>query len=180
MYGTFNVSFQIFRNDDVAIGCLKKWRAQCIHWCKDVYDESTGYFADQKYLDEWPELLGDKLLILEDPQTGIAVWNVNKYQIEKREDGFYSDGGRLILYHFHGFKTLGHDWASNSFGVYHVKLTPGIVSLYEDYWNLLRFYQAKLNQRDDNSVRVNSPKRLIARMAEATTGFYFQKKTGNR
>jgi len=177
-FGKFNVSFQIFRNDDVAIGCLKRWRAQCIHWCKDVYDESTGYFADQKYLDEWPELLGDKLLILEDSQTGIAVWNANKYKIEEREDGFYSDGRRLILYHFHGFKTLSRNWAANSFGIYHVKLTPGIASLYKDYWNRLRFHQAKLNQEDDNTVRVNSPKRFIARMAKATTGFYFQKKTG--
>ena len=51
--GQFNVQCQLFRNDDVGKKCLHEWMQQCLEWCFDRYED--GKFADQKYLDSWPE-----------------------------------------------------------------------------------------------------------------------------
>ena len=56
-YGKFNVSFQIFKNNELGLNCLKKWKEQCLEWCMDEYDFKNHRYADQKYLDKWPEKL---------------------------------------------------------------------------------------------------------------------------
>ena len=47
-YGIYNVSFQIFKNDETGRKCLQHWRTQCIDWCRDEFDEINNRFADQK------------------------------------------------------------------------------------------------------------------------------------
>jgi len=173
-YGRFNVSFQIFKNDDSGLACLRKWRTQCINWCKDVYDDQTGFFADQKYLDGWPELLGKKLLVLNDPQTGIAVWNVNRFKIEKRLNIFYSNGHPLVFYHFHGFKVLSSSFAANEFLVYKVKKTKTLLFLYQYYWGRLKVRQAGF----DCSTRVNLPKNLFLKIVNARAVFFHSELVG--
>ena len=41
-----------FRNDDVGRKCVSEWANQCMDWCyQKLY---KGKYADQKYLDYWP------------------------------------------------------------------------------------------------------------------------------
>lgn len=136
-YGMYNVSFQVFKNDETGIKCLEYWRTQCIDWCGDHYDEKSDRFADQKYLDNWTELYPSKVKILMDAVSGIAPWNLNNYKITIKEDHFYSGTERMIFYHFHHFKFFNKKWAANGFDIYQVKARGIIRKLYLLYWNKL-------------------------------------------
>lgn len=101
--GRFNVQHQIFRNDEQGRDCLERWRNQCLEWCYDRPED--GKFADQKYLDEWPNIY-DRLVILQHKGAGLAPWNWSRYRIEVDDDQARIDGQPLIFYHFHGLKFL--------------------------------------------------------------------------
>ena len=52
-FGKFNVGWLTFKNDEIAIKCLKNWGNNCINWCYDYVEDNK--YADQKYLDDWPK-----------------------------------------------------------------------------------------------------------------------------
>lgn len=107
-YGRFNVQCQTFRNDDIGLACLHRWREQCLEWCYDRLED--GKFADQKYLDEWPGLYGDSLVISRHPGIGVAPWNIASLAIRSQEGEITVDGESLVFYHFAGFSLLSRFW----------------------------------------------------------------------
>jgi hypothetical protein len=171
-YGAYNVSFQIFKHDDVARGCLERWRSQCLDWCKDEYDEPSGRFADQKYLDGWPSLLGDRLHVFSRPGVGLAAWNFNRFRLSKGESGYLVDGQPLMLVHFHGFKPFSPRLAGNSFGLYRVRPCPILAEIYAEYWGHLREKQARLGDVTERGVRGPSYGRLFERLAKEKTLYF--------
>ena len=171
-FGMFNVSFQVFRNDPIAIGCLGRWRDQCLEWCKDVYDEAHDRFADQKYLDGWPALLGAQLHVFNHPGVGLAAWNVDQFKLTRSARGHEVDGQPLIVYHFHGFKQLSARWAGNGFGLYHVRPNRVLLDLYADYWQRLEARQVSTDPAGDRVIRRPVSSRLLGRMVEERSLFY--------
>ena len=171
-FGIFNVSFQIFKNDEVGLACLNKWREQCITWCGDYIDENTGFFADQKYLDSWPEEYGKKLIVLNDKVSGLAPWNLNKYKLNFRNDKLYSDNEAVIFFHFHGFKFFTHKWASNWFNPYLVKTCKAIHSLYLNYWNKVSDMDLKWNFTSSSSVRYDLSMNIIDKILNEDGVYY--------
>lgn len=97
-HGKFNVGILSFANDAAGRGCLEEWRAQCLAWCYDRVED--GKYADQKYLEAWPERLGAALLVLEHPGVNLAPWNWMTAGAEPE----------LILFHFARFRPLKGDW----------------------------------------------------------------------
>lgn len=172
-YGYFNVSFQIFKNDKTGIECLEFWRTKCIEWCGDIYEEKSNRFADQKYLDSWPALYTNKLKVLDDNVSGIAPWNLNRFNITKQKKTFYSNQEKLIFYHFHDFKFLNKNWALNGFHTYHVKKTPTIDKLYLIYWNKIINYNTLLSFSKDHSIRKVQTDRVWDRL-ESENYVYFR------
>jgi hypothetical protein len=152
-YGYYNVSFQIFRNDESGQKCLEFWRTQCLEWCGDHLDEINNRFADQKYLDEWPKLYPYQVKVLDDQLSGIAPWNLNNYSLKKKNGLFYSNDQRIIFYHFHQFKFISTSWASHGFNEYRVKYTREIGKLYLKYWNRVNKYNKLLAFTRDHSAR---------------------------
>lgn len=171
-FGTFNVSFQVFRNDPVALGCLERWREQCLEWCKDIYDAALDRFADQKYLDAWPALLGDQLHVISHPGVGLAVWNIERFKLTRSARGYEVAGQPLILYHFHGFKLLSSRWAGNGFWPYHVRPSKALRALYADYWERLEVRPGSKDGTGDRGIRRPTSGRMIGRMLEEDTLFY--------
>jgi len=136
-YGKFNVSFQYFKNNKIGLNCLEKWRSECINWCYDILDEGENRFADQKYLDRWPNIYGNNLLILDNDTCGLAVWNVNNYVLTYINGVYYSNGQKIVFYHFHNFKILGKSIAINGFEIFNVIKNNTLNKLYFQYWNEL-------------------------------------------
>ena len=96
------MSFQLYRNDETGKRCLEKWRRQCIEWCYDFYE--NGKYADQKYLDAWPEEFG-AISLNAASGAGVAPWNCFKYQFIFTNKPKIN-GTDLISYHYQGTKML--------------------------------------------------------------------------
>lgn len=96
-YGRFNVGYLSWRNDQTGVACLKWWRARCIEWCYDRVE--NGRFADQKYLDQWPDLF-KSTTVSKQKNRALAPWNLEQHPIECSQ-GRPND---LIFFHYHGIK----------------------------------------------------------------------------
>ena len=163
-YGTYNVSFQIFKNDACGLQCLQQWRKQCITWCGDYYDEKNNRFADQKYLDTWPIDYPNKVKVLDDSFSGIAPWNLNNYALAYSNNSFTSDGNPLIYYHFQHFKILNKWIALNGFENYKVTINNTIKKLYYLYWKKIQNINLQIQVKKDTSKRVDLSKKIILQL----------------
>jgi hypothetical protein len=103
-FGKYNVGLLSFRSDDAAMACLSRWREQCLEWCFDRIE--PGRYADQKYLDDWPERYLPHVRVLEHKGGGLAPWNLQNYNLMVDEGAVFVDGDPLVFFHFHGLKPL--------------------------------------------------------------------------
>ena len=115
MYGIYNVGLLAFRNDRIGMECLQKWREQCLEWCFDRTED--GKFADQKYLDAWPERFPG-VAVLQHKGAGLGPWNWMNYRIRDLDGKPTVDGLPLIYYHFQGLKFLSRRFFDTGVTVY--------------------------------------------------------------
>ena len=104
-FGKYNVGLLSFRNNKSGRDCLSWWRKKCIQWCFDREEE--GRFADQKYLDRWPELF-EGVHVLRHKGANLAPWNIDNFSYRQRGAVLLVDEDELIFYHFHQFGSLSH------------------------------------------------------------------------
>ena len=133
-YGKYNVGILLFRNDVNARECLAWWRERCLEWC---YDRLEGdRYADQKYLDRWPELFAG-VVVLRDAGLGLAPWNWMTYRVDAGCEPVTVDGTPLVAYHFHGLRLYGsvaYDLGTSRY----VRMPRALIRrLYEPYIALL-------------------------------------------
>ena len=102
-YGYYNVGILGFRNDSAAWACLDWWRERCLEWCKDTPE--PGRFADQKYLDEWPERFSG-VVISENPALNVAPWNWSERALAVSGGAPMADGQPLVAFHFAQLRRL--------------------------------------------------------------------------
>ena len=97
--GRFCVQFLSVRRTAEADTVMRWWQERCLEWCFARYEEEK--FGDQKYLDQWPELFGDKIHIILQKDKTLAPWNVKYYELMQNR--------RLepVFFHFHRFRILG-------------------------------------------------------------------------
>ena len=98
-YGIYNVGWLSFRNDPNGRDCLEWYRSQCLEWCFDRYED--GKFADQKYLDSWPNQFSG-VCVLQHKGANLALWNITNYSVRLTHQGLFVDELPLIFYHFQG------------------------------------------------------------------------------
>ena len=96
-YGRFNVGWISFLRDQDGLKCINDWFENCLDWCYQLVESNR--YADQKYLDYWPEKF-KSLKIIKNKGANLAPWNISKYRIKKNTDGIFVDDDKLIFYHF--------------------------------------------------------------------------------
>jgi len=152
--GRFNVGLLSFRNDSVGRACLDNWRNNCLAWCHDRAED--GKYADQKYLDEWPELLGKTLHISRRRGANLAPWNWSQYRYTFAGGKVWVHSDPLEVFHFARFRpSLGSRWFQSGqleYGIMPWRLRQHI---YGRYWSAL--------ERALGSIRRHRPKHLISR-----------------
>ena len=135
-YGRYNVGWNTFVNDLVSRSCVDWWRERCLEWCYDNYEE--GRFADQAYLDKWPELFGAQ----EIPHKGINVapWNVDTFTFSSRNGMVWVDEDPLVFFHFHGISRMLASIYATGLEKYGCTLTPLLEELvFKPYLKQLLF-----------------------------------------
>jgi hypothetical protein len=118
-YGRFNVGWVGVKGDANGLACLDWWASRTLEWCFDV--PSDGRYADQGYLDSFPELF-DGVVILRDPGLNLAPWNTARYPLALDSTGRVIVGdSALVFFHFHGLRRVG-SWYVTSQLVYGARL----------------------------------------------------------
>lgn len=102
-WGRFNVGIQYFKNDAAGRAVLEDWRRRCLEWCHDRPE--PGRFADQKYLDAWPERFGDAVHEVVHPGVNAAPWNWSGAAWRMRDGHPHVDGRPLMVFHFAKFRS---------------------------------------------------------------------------
>lgn len=100
-HGIYNVGWLWFRRDTTALACLNWWRERCLEWCYDRVE--PGRFADQKYLDDWPQRF-DRVVVVQHKGANLAPWNLSNYCLRYDGSQVVVDCDKLLFYHFHGLK----------------------------------------------------------------------------
>jgi len=135
--GLFNVGLLSFRNNPIALACLNQWRENCLAWCHDRAEE--GKYADQKYLDEWPDRLGQDLHVVRRLGVNLAPWNWSQYRYSFEKDRVWVQDDPLEMFHFARFRpSFGNLWFQSGqleYGVMPWKLRQRI---YGPYWRALK------------------------------------------
>ncbi|MEI8261963.1 MAG: glycosyl transferase, partial [Actinomycetes bacterium] len=103
-YGTYNVAWVTFRRDKSGKACLQWWADQCLEWCRD--EVTVGRFADQGYLDSFPELF-DRIVVIKHPGADLAPWNLRRHEVTWDGQQVDVDGRPLVFFHFHGLRSEG-------------------------------------------------------------------------
>jgi hypothetical protein len=150
--GRFCVQFLTFNNTQPAQEIMHWWQARCLEWCFDKLEPDR--FGDQKYLDQWPMLFGDRIHICQQTEKTLAPWNL-RYFLQQ-----YPDALTPVFYHFHALKLM----APNQIRLHYRYVIPkvGLVFYWAYYdtliaqlkrildfgWNIPLSTQTKLNFLD--------------------------------
>lgn len=103
LYGVYNVGWVSWRADAKGRACLEGFRQASLNWCCDVAE--AGRFADQKYLDDWPQRFPG-VHVLQHKGCNLAPWNLERYAYSVRDGRLHIDEDPLIFYHYHGFREI--------------------------------------------------------------------------
>lgn len=119
-YGVYNVGWLTFRRTEEGLACLRWWRERCLEWCFDR--EEPGRFADQKYLDDWPDRFAS-VHVIRDAGANVAAWNLANHRVSRGPSGVLIDGEPLIFFHFHHLKRRASWWFETDCGSHRARLT---------------------------------------------------------
>ncbi|MGD1903217.1 MAG: hypothetical protein ACFB9N_13370 [Geitlerinemataceae cyanobacterium] len=140
--GIYNVGWVSFRRDSDGLACLNWWRDRCNEWCHDYHQD--GKFADQKYLDDWPQRFGG-VAVLQYPGINVAPWNLDTYRIAMQGDRLFVGDRPAIFFHFHGLKALDDGNFDINVSFYHVEqLNDAVMFAYRTYIAALQQTQAQV------------------------------------
>ncbi len=100
--GYYCTSFQCFRKNRNSKKILDWWHKRTMEWCSSKFED--GKFGEQKYLDDWRTRF-KKVRELVNVGTNAAPWNIQKYDITKKNDQILlNDSYPLVYYHYHSFR----------------------------------------------------------------------------
>jgi len=134
-WGRFNVGIQYFRNDTRGLAVLADWRTHCLEWCYDRLESDR--FADQKYLDAWPERFGPAVHVVAHPGINVAPWNWSGVAWSTRDGRLLVDGHPLVVFHFAKFRPCGPGFWDSGQLEFAVMPRGLRTAVYEPYWQAL-------------------------------------------
>jgi hypothetical protein len=153
--GIYNVGWVGFRHGDVARGCLARWRAQCIEWCRHV--PSQGRYADQGYLNDWPDRYG-AVAVIDHPGVNAGPWRIGAAALSQHDGAVMIDGEPLVLFHFSRLVRLSNRIYLPLLKEFKQALTPAIRRLiYRPYVTALHAEERTLRQRFGGSFSAARP-----------------------
>ena len=131
--GRFSVAVNFFKNDIEGNKCINYWIEQSNTWLKNNLD-SIQKFSDQIFLDDWPKKF-NSLKIIENQGVNVAPWNIHRYEISLKNNEFYVNKTKLIIYHFSGLYQLSENLWDNNMSENFIFYKKDIDKIYKIYIN---------------------------------------------
>lgn len=157
-YGLYNVGWISYNfNYRETKEIVNLWSQQCIELCTDF--PKNGFYADQKYLDEWSQKL--KYMNVDEPECSfLSPWDKNSI-IEKNFNN-------MLAFHFHGLR-INKTYFTSGFSKYNKKNTKNIINkIYKPYLKDLISIETKYYLKN-SSIRNHSKnqfKELLIKIRE--------------
>ncbi len=151
-FGKYNVGWVTFRRDSRANAVLGDWRVRCLEWCFDWSED--GRFADQGYLNDWPERFGG-VKVLENPGGNVAPWNLGRYMLGDKSGSPTVDGRPVIFFHFHGLRRTGRGVWWPRLRAYHVRTTAMVYRLLSQPYLRALGWEADHREQREGRGRTN-------------------------
>lgn len=140
-YGTYNVGWVGFADDEAGRACLDWWGERTLEWCSDT--PVDGKYADQGYLDRFPELF-DGVTVLPSHGMNLAPWNTAGSHITGEPGAVRADDDPLTFFHFHGLRRVGRWWITSQL-VYGANMGRILrLGVYTPYVRALQRWEARL------------------------------------
>ncbi len=98
MYQAGLIGFKRHKNTFL---CLEWWRDKCLEWCFDQFEDAR--WADQKYLDQWPQLF-ESIKVIDNFGINAAFWNIRLQKVHGKNNKIYVEHDRLVVFHFSGLE----------------------------------------------------------------------------
>ena len=147
--GRFCVQFVTVARRPAALQAVAWWRDRCLEWCHAEFDgERCG---DQKYLEQWPSMLGEALLIVNRADLTGAPWNACLAEQAARPRW------TPVFYHFHGFRYLSGDRALLTPSHPKYEIGPKAWALYRVYVNAIRQASRTLRKAGIRVAGIDTP-----------------------
>jgi hypothetical protein len=142
-----------FRRDNNGLKCLDDWMNDCINWCYQKIEKTR--FADQKYLDYWPDKYKG-VKVIENVGTNVAIWNVKNYKLSFNGKNIMVNNKSLIFYHFANLKQIDQNLFSTDLSRVFVSLKGVLLDrVYKPYAELLlqnKLDTFQIKAKKDNHV----------------------------
>ena len=160
LYGIFNVGWVSFRRDKNGLACLSWWLERCLEWCYGRTED--GRYADQKYLDSFPERF-DGVAVLENVGANVAAWNIEKSDLRISGGEILAGDVPLLFFHFHGLRQVDYLCYETGFENYGARLTEALArGVIEPYVRvLLRITKRELVAEAGLEVSVSDRQRSL-------------------
>ncbi len=171
MYGRYNVGWLSFRNNRHGREVLERWRKQCLEWC---YDRLEGArFADQKYLDQWPECFAG-VVVSQLNGANLAPWNVGQYRLWIHNRHLLIEDQPLIFYHFHKLNQITLSFYNSGFPYYKTRMTSKLrTQVYVPYLRRIKCISKELNLIKIGNTRLIRNSDLYKQIRSAQLVFIF-------
>jgi hypothetical protein len=149
-YGTYNVGWLGFRDSTSGRAVLDWYRERTLEWCFDKPED--GKYADQGYLDWFPEFTG--VTVLTSPGFNLAPWNSANYRVITHDRQVFVNESPLVFFHFHGLRRV-KSWFVTSQLVYSAPASRNLMNLvYRPYVSLLNRNEQLVSRRLQARIRI--------------------------
>jgi hypothetical protein len=153
IYGEYNVGWVSFRRDNNGLKCLDDWMNDCINWCYQKIEKTR--FADQKYLDYWPNKY-EGVKVISIIGANVAIWNIKNYKLTCEGGSLMVNKESLIFYHFANLKQIDQNLFSTDLSRVFVSLKGVLLDrVYKPYAELLlqnKLDTFQIKAKKDNHV----------------------------
>ena len=125
----------------------------CVDWCYQKIEKTR--FADQKYLDYWPDKYKG-VKVIENIGANVAIWNVKNYTLNYYGYNIMVNNKPLIFYHFANLKQIDENLFSTDLSRVFVSLRGVLLDrVYKPYAKLLlqnKLDTFQIKAKKDNHV----------------------------
>lgn len=149
-YGRFNVGWVGFRNDELGRKVLHWWAERCLDWCFDT-PQSDGRYADQGYLNWFPDFEGVK--ILNSAGFNLAPWNTGSHHLTYDSTNVQADGLPLVFFHFHGIQETKNYYITSQLIYKNFATKELLNSVYKPYLEELLATEQLINEASHSTHR---------------------------